>query len=279
MSRPLRSALSFLSGVSLLLAAVSASAQTDAAASEALMRKSGLWQQLAELTPQVLGGMRAGAERADPKPAPAVTEHLLRAAEAAYSTPRLQAVALGTVAQNLNPAYVPTLQAWFDSPTGQSMRALEVAAAADRTEPATVVREGLALLEGAPSTRRALLNDIVEITKSAEVMTEITINLVLAVQRGVASTLPDKPAPPAEMLAALDAQRPQMLQNFALLSIASDARIYRDVPGDELSRYAAFLKSDAGRHFTALGAQAVNAAIVDASAAFGRGIGATGPAT
>jgi hypothetical protein len=261
----------------LTLLAPAAQAEGADAAAEALMKKSGLWQQLDSLAPQVRAGMFAAIGNAGARPSAAEEARLGQAVDESYATPRLRSVAGGVMARGLQQRHVAVLNRWYDSALGQRITKIEEAAAADTTPPEATLQQGQALLEAMPSPRRALLAGIVEATKSAELMVNITINTVLATQRGLASVLPPGQQGPShqELRATLDAGRAQMQDNFNAYLVAAMARTYTAVPTPELTEYLAFLRGDAGRHFSDITGQALDAAITEASAELGRRLPAT----
>jgi hypothetical protein len=258
-------------GLSLLTSSLNAYSQTDAATAEALMRSSGMWNQLASISPQVRTGFVQAAGQSGVKPSQAEIDRMARTIDEAYASDRLRAAALASVVANVKADQVPALKRWYSSPLGQRIAGLEEAAAATQTDPQAVVRKGMALLSAMDSSRRTLLEEIVVVTKSAETVVQITIDTTLAAQRGVLSVTPDAPSGSAkELKAALEAQRPQLLQLFSRLSLASFAIAYEALSTSELAQYAEFLKSDPGRHFADVGVKALSAALVEAAGELGR---------
>jgi hypothetical protein len=175
--------------------------------------------------------------------------------------------------RELEGRFVANLNRWYDSELGRRITKVEEASAADTTEPAAIMRAGTALLDEMPSPRRALLRGILEATKGAELLTDITINTAIATQQGLLSVAPPggpaNGAPtPQELRSSIEAQRPQMQENFAGFLMAAMARVYAGTSTPELSQYLDFLRGDAGRHFNA--GRALDAALTDASAEFGR---------
>lgn len=266
-----------LQGLVLCLALLAPPALAQGGDAEVLMKKSGLWQQLDSLAPQVRAGMFLAIGNAGARPSAAEEARLGQAVDESYAAPRLRSVAGGVMARGLEQRHVNVLNRWYDSALGQRITKIEEAAAADTTPPDATLREGQALLEAMPSTRRALLAGIVEATKSAELMVNITINTVLATQRGMASVLPQEQQGPSqqELRATLDAGRTQMLDNFGAFLVAAMARTYTELPTPELTEYLAFLRGDAGRHFSDITGQALDAAMTEASAELGRRLPAT----
>ncbi|MFT3719182.1 hypothetical protein [Pseudorhodoferax sp.] len=267
----LRIARLFVLGLGLSFLAAGASAQADAAATEALMKKSGLWQQLAEIPQQMRAGVEAAAAQSRPAPDADTVQRLVQAAEHAFSAPALRAACAATIAAGLDPRHLPALDAWYDSAAGRALRQAEEAAAADTTEPAVAVEQGAALFQALPAPRRALLDELVRVTGLAEMGADLTIAAAVAMAQGMAS-LQDQAAAasPGEQWAALQAQRAQMVQSYRAVSLAMSARAYAAVPDGELSQYLRFLASDAGRHYNALGMQALVRAVADAARTFGR---------
>jgi hypothetical protein len=255
----------------LLLQAQVAGAQTNAATAETLMRQSGLWNQLAGVAPQVRAGLMASLAQARVNPSASEVERMSRAVDAAYAAARLRKVALASIRQDIDGKHVPALRRWYAAPAGRAVTALEEIGSADEREPAVIMKEGAALLSGAPADRRALLNELVAVTRSAEAMAQLTIDTTLAAQSGARSAAPDVQGPsPNELRALLDAQKPRMLKAYEGLTLASSAKVYSTLPTETLRQYVAFLKSDAGRHFNDVGMRALGAAIVEASAELGR---------
>jgi len=250
-----------------------ATAETDAGTAEALMRESGLWQQLNGVAPQVRAGLANALEQQGKESDADALEHLSGAVDAAYAPARLRTIAQAVIAKGINPKHVPFLRAWYRSPTGIAITKQEEAASNDPRDPTTIVQEGAALLTKLPESRRTLLNKIVKITRSAEATTNITINTAIAIQLGLASASPGTPLPsPQELRTILEAQRPQMQGAFATMSLAMFATMYASLPDSALSKYVAFLSSTAGKHFTELGLRALDTALIDAAGELGRGI-------
>lgn len=261
----------WMAGFSLLALSLHAGAQTDAGTAEALMRSSGMWQQLASLSPQARSGFLQGAALSEAKPSQAEIDRLSKTIADAYASDRLRSAALATFKSDLNAAHVPALRRWYGSRTGKKVTGMEEAAAAAQTDLQEVAQRAAVLLSAMPPARRALLEELVVVTRSAESATQMTIDTALAAHLGMLSVTPNAPSDVADALRlALEAQRPQWLQAFAGLSLASMALAYVELPTSELSRYVGFLKSEPGRHFTSVGLKALGAALIDAAAELGR---------
>ena len=256
-------------GLCLLLPAFGAWAQIEPAVAESLMKKSGLWQQLAEIPAQMRAGvMGAVAEGARKKPSAKELARVAQAVDIAYAADRLQAFSRSRLASGMDVNDLPALEAWFDSTLGGQISRLEEASAADQREPALQMQEGMALLQAQDATRRALLNEMVVVTRSAEMFANLATDVALSTH-GITSVIGPQAQGPtlSQLQAALQAQRPQMLQGYSALAAAGFARVYATLPTEELAQYLGFLKSDAGRRYTDIGMRAVGDALMDSSTA------------
>lgn len=250
-------------------------AETDAATAESLMRKSGLWENLVDIAPQVRAGMLASVGQSGRNPTDAEIGRLSRAVEAAYSVHRLRAACLAAISRELDSTHVAALRRWYDGPVGRTIIRLEQALPT-QADQRTILEQGAALLRKMPPSRRRALDEIVLATHAAELMTELTINTMLATHQGAASVSPNTPRPSAsDLKAALDAQRQQLTRTYGVISLASFAAAYSTVPTTDLVSYVDFLKSAAGRHFIGVGLRAFTAAMLDAATQLGRALPAS----
>lgn len=267
-----RCALAFalvLGGLGPLVPA-SARAQIDEAAAEQLMHQSGLWEQLGATA----AGARAGIESASRHRLNTLTDaelqRLLRAVDAALAPATLRAAVRQGLAQRVAPAHLPPLQAWLEGDLGRRITALEVAAARPDRDSERALRAGIARLDAASPERRKLLDQLVEATRAAEAITRMTINVAVAVQRGMASVKPDGPVEPvATLRQGFEGQRAQMMQAYGGMSLALFAEMYQALPDGDLARYLDFLRGPAGREFLEATMQAMEQALVGAAERLG----------
>lgn len=259
-----------------LLGTGSASAQIDKATAESLIRKSGLWEQLDSIAAQTEASLPQIFAQSGTKPGAEELARLGRAIRESYSADRLRRVSVDLVAKKLNARHVAALQRWYDSPIGQTITGLEEKSSADPADPQAQMQQGVALLKNSPPARRRMLEELLKESRAAEAAVQVTINTSLAAYRGVASVSPNAPGmSAAELKAALEAQRPQMMQGFSAMILAGFARAYEQLPTESLQSYVTFLRSEAGSHFNALGIEALDAALTEAAAEFGRRVPST----
>ncbi len=245
-------------------------AQVSQADAEALLRKSGLWKQLADIESEVRKGMADALTNSATQPSAAEQDRLNRAIDAAYSVHRLRAVSLQVIAGKLSSQHAASISKWYDSRLGKSITALDEVASAQSEPPEKTIKDGTTILKSATPQRRALIDDMVKVTRSSELGARMVINIALAVERGAKSVGPSPSAFDNELKTLLEAQRPQMEVAMGEFSRAAFAKWYVPLSMAELTQYMAFLKTSAGRHFNDLTVDALEAAFVDASEEFGR---------
>jgi hypothetical protein len=267
MKRPLRA----FGAATLLAFATLAHADIDRPAAESLVRKSGLWEQLAGVGPQVEAGIQQSLAQGGMKPGDSEKARLTQVIRTAYAPERLRAVGTGVIAARMQPQHLDALRQWFDSPQGQAVTRVEEEAGSAQSDPNLAMKEGISLLKSMPVDRRKVLEDLLAATRAGEAMVQITIGTAVAAQMGVASTMPNGPAPTAaEVRGMLEAQRPEMLKAFNGMMLASFAHTYAKIPSQQLRQYVAFIRTPAGRQFNAAAMEAMAAALTDAAAEMGR---------
>ncbi|MCE9658726.1 MAG: hypothetical protein K8R60_09225 [Burkholderiales bacterium] len=270
MSRILRFALTLMA---LLGAHGVATAQVGKDVAEEMIRKSGLWEQLGAVAPQVKAGLADAASRSRSPVAAADMDKLGRAAESAYAPAKLRATALAAVARVMAPSQLAELRAWYDSPRGKAITAAEEAAGTSSRRPEEAMRDGMRVLSAAPPARQAILARISDATRAPEAMANLTINTAVAIQQGVLRSQGQQNGPSsADLRAALVAQKPQMIQAFSRAVLASFAMAYANIGDEDLDRYATFLASKPGMKFNGQCLLAFDRALTEAGRAFGQGI-------
>jgi hypothetical protein len=241
-----------------------------------LVRKSGLWEQLGAIGPQVRAGIVQAMSTARSRPSATETDRLTKAVESSYEAARLRAAAAHIVATGISEGYVEELRRWYSSSAGIATTQLEEAASARTTDLREVAAQGVAILAQSTVERRALLGDLVRETKAAESAVEMTLHIALAVQRGASAATPDAPSvTAAELMAALEPQRLRLLEAYTKLIASSFALTYKSLPDADLERYITFIKSPAGEHFHALAIRALVTALSEASEEFGQALART----
>jgi nucleoside-diphosphate-sugar epimerase len=182
------------------------------------------------------------------------------------------------LAARVPPGDLEALDAWLGGDLGRRITALEVAASRPDRDSERAIRAGIARLAAAPEARKKLIENLVESTRAAEAITHMTINVAVAVQRGMASVKPEGPvAPVATLREAFEAQRAQMQRAYGGMSQALFADMYQALSDAELAGYLEFLRGAAGRQFLEATMQAMEHALVDAAERLGARLPAVRP--
>lgn len=260
----------------LLLACTSAGAVDRTAAAQTLLLQSGLSGQLGAIEPQVRAGLAEAMSSGPQRPSAAEAGRIAQVVTATFAAERLRETATRVIAAGLQEEHLGALQAWYASPTGLAVARLEAQATAEQQDMGEVMRLGQAALAQSTPRRRELLGDLLRETQAAEAAVELALNTAVAIQRGFSAAVPDAPQPStAEIEASLAPQRAPMLQAMTALAAASMALTYQRLSEAELAQYLQFTASAAGRHFNALGLQAVDAALTEATETLGRSLPGT----
>ena len=236
-----------------------------------LVKKSGLWLEMDSLGAQVRAGMASALARNGGAVPQATKTRLLDCASTAYAADALRATAVDAVAGALQPADVPVLVAWYDSELGRRVAGLEQASSAKVADPAERLRRGAQLLRTASAGRKASLQAMISETRSADVMADTAIEMAIAVREGLASADPSAtPGAIADIKAALDAQRPQLVARYAQMGLPAYAFAYDGLNDDDLERNADYLASVAAKAYSDASVRGVARALTDASVRLGR---------
>ena len=260
-------------GLALLLAAAQGAAVAAVGhdVAQELTKKSGLWVQLDSLGSQVRGGMSAAMAKNPGTRTEAQKARLLDCAQSAYAVDGLRVPAVDAVAGALQPADLPPLTAWYDSPLGRKIAATEEASAGREADPQERLRRGGESLAGASDARKAALHAILDETHSVDIMADTLIEMALAVQQGMASVEPAASAASiSELRANLNLRRPQLLQHYAQIALPAYAFTYAALSDDELAKYAAYLGTPEAKAFNDGSMRAVSRALASGSVKLGR---------
>jgi hypothetical protein len=262
----------------LALAGFSAAAQTpvNRELAEQLLRKSGTWVQLADIGLQVRAGTEQAGVMAGQALSADVQERLGNAAEAAYAPARLRELMLAAVAADLSPADAVPLLAWYNSPLGKKIVALEEVPFDPNVDPATLLQAKTQAYAQASRVRQAALKRLSTVIHAAEFNANITVGVMLGVQQGFMGALPDEPGPSlAERRASIESLLPQLVKMMEMPLLATYARMYRSLGDAEFTKYINFLSSPAGQRFNTLLMQAMDKAMTECARDLGRQLPST----
>jgi len=255
----------------LLSYAASAVAVSEGQAAE-FMRKSGLWQQLAQVEPGVQQGIsQSGAElrRLNDEQ----LDRLRDAVRVTYGPDRLRQSMRTELAASLPDAETMRALQFLATDLGKRVTALEEAAAipdnSDRIE--SLADDAAGAL---PPTRRNLIERMVKATRVADVAASIIVNQQLGVMRGFAVYAGNADSDSEdEAKHRLNRYREQMVVVLGRRMAAQSAVVYGPLSDDDLAGYVTFLESPAGRQTSDAVSAALDKVLGKAAFDLGRRIG------
>ena len=260
-------------GVAFALAATQAAAVAAVSPEVAqdLAKRSGLSAQVDSLGSQVRTGMSAAMAKNPGPQTEAQKARMLECAQSAYAPDELRTPAIDAVAGTLQPTDVAPLLAWYDSPLGRKISAMEAASGAQQLDPQERLRRGAEALSNGKEARTASLQAILTETHSVDTMADTLIEMALAVQQGMTSLdAASSNASIAELKANLSSRRPQLIQHYTQIALPAYAFTYIGLDDDELHKYADYLGTPAARAFNDGSTRGVARALTAGSVKLGR---------
>jgi hypothetical protein len=220
----------------------------------ALMKRSGLHEQLGALAPTV----EQQLQTAHPGMPLATRAKLVDALREAYEPQPLREAALALIRRSLDPNHLPAVEAWLGSARGRRVTQLEEQAATP--DAARRMQAYAASLQKQPpsAARISQVQQLDLLTGASEFGLEVMTETAGAVARGM-SALDGGAVSAAEIHAAIEARRPELKAAVEQSTLAVLLYTYQPLTGEELGAYVSFMASPAGRWYRQV--------MVDASAA------------
>lgn len=263
-------------GVPVLLAAGMAlqpvQAQVAEARAEAFMRLSGLWEQLASLGQTLRDTYATVAAEATEPDERALFGRLAVAAESAFNPVGLRVLARREMAARLQERHLPALEAYLGSEPGRRWVAAENAFAASTLSTEVLEKRGAETLKASTPARRALLDQVLEAGRLAELGVEVQLNTLAGIKVGALMAA----GRPAEGVFAaererLGADRAALLADSRQTMRLLSAESYQGLSDAELAAYLRLLQSEAGRHWTDVMERVYEGIFVQGAEETGRG--------
>jgi hypothetical protein len=233
-----------------------------------LMRKSGLWIQLAQVEPM----MQAGVSQAQARATTLTEEDLARlqgAIASAYAADALRTTVRDQLVATLPAQDAAGVLRWLSSDLGQRITALEAAG----SSPDAVIKRsdaGPRLLASLPASRREKLERLAKATFSADAAAAIIVDTMLGVSRGLAG----RTGAPAERVEDLKSKFQSRKDQFVVVLepriVVDFASIYQPLSDQELDQYVAFCESSAGHKFALASLDALDKALTEAATRLGQ---------
>jgi len=246
---------------------------------EELMRLSGLWKQVGEMQAQVRAGIEEASRQGSGTGglgAEDLRQLMTRAAEA-YSPEKLRAGVGGELAARLSAEDEARVLEWLGSDLGRRFTTLEERSS-DVASQQRIEREAPAHATSLPVARLDRIRRFEKAAHVGEAATDMTINTALGVAYGVLLAAPEgDPALLGPLRQRFESQRPEIAKVMRQRMVEVLAYIYKDVPDDELDKYAEFAESPVGRRYHEASIKALDfvlaKAAVEMGGTFGRGLG------
>lgn len=253
-----------------------AQAEVPESTAKDLLQKSGYWDQVGDIAPQVQDSFAQMMGSVGQKPSETELARAKKVLSNAFDPDRMRAVSLRIVSQKLSAKHVDALNRWYNTTLGQTITQLEKDASKQFGDPREIMTQGAEALSKVTKERRRLLEQLSKATQAAESLTQIVINSAIASHRGVVAAMPNaKLISEGELRRALEGNRAQLLSMNTAMTLAGFAKTYESLTQDNLRAYINFLRSEAGARFNALSSEALDAAMSEASNEVGRRLQST----
>jgi hypothetical protein len=233
-----------------------------------LMRKSGLWIQLAQVEPMMQAGVSQAHANA-PKLSEEDLARLQHAIAMAYAADALRTSVRDQLAATLSPQDAASVLRWLSSDLGQRITVLEESGS---TPEEAIKRLNAAprLLASLPASRRERVERLAKATYSADAAATIIVDTMIGVARGLALSRPGAPTNGGEDLKSkFRSQRAQFVEMLEPRIVADFASIYQPLSDQELDQYVAFCESPAGHRFAQASLDALDKALTEAATRLG----------
>jgi hypothetical protein len=260
-----------VTAIALSLLCGAAMAQVSNSLAEKLIRKSGLWAQVETIPAQVQSGVFQSPMKAlIPE---AQLNRMVKIAGQSFAAARIQKALVSSVVNQMKPAQVEQAIAWYDSPTGQMITALEESTSASFNDVNAALNEGNQALENASVKRQTLITAIIKASRSVSTNVDMAIHTAVAVFRGIVlSQAPKDVDAVRNFQAAMEAQRPQMIASTMGQTMALSALAYATVSDEDLEGYVQFLSGEVASHMLDVLNQGLDRAFTQAGQDFGKQI-------
>jgi hypothetical protein len=261
-----------------ILLALSAAAFAQARTEE-LMRKSGLWEQVAQMRVQMKAGVAEARAQAKGAGQSLLSDEqyarLMTAIDRTFSPDVLRETMTLYMEELVTPADQAEVLRWLSSDLGNRFTRWEVAAG-EVGEIRKAETEAPKLLAALSPERRAKYIRLAEALDAGDSAAALTINLTSAIVYGITLVTPGADAEGAAraIRQRMEAQRAEMVKYYAERSLQTYSYVYRTATDAQVESYVRFAESAAARRYHAAGIKAIDSTISQAALALGQDLGA-----
>lgn len=238
-------------------------------AAEALVKDSGLADQLPAIAPSVAAGLTLNPGFASNLGEDQL-QILLKAFANAYAPLRLSADISTELAGQLKPAAAQEALTWFQSELGRRITALEDTASKTASD-STAMEQAQELYQRLSPRRAERYERLAKASEVAESSAQLLINTSTGTAYGVASTTGAASPPNLDEIRGEYARnRTEMTEALRIQFVVLFASAYQSLPETELDQYIAFVESPSGMAFHKAMAVAIDRAMVKAAKEAGK---------
>jgi len=242
---------------------------------EELTRKSGLWDQVAQMRVQMVGGVMEARRQATAAKQnlmdDATFARLAAAIDRSFAPEVLRETMTLYMEENLGPADETEVLRWLSSDLGQRFTRMEVQAG-DIKELQKAETEAPKLRAALSKARLEKFQRLASALDAGNTTATLTINLTSAIIFGIALVTPDTDADLAanEIRRRMEAQRPQMAKYFADRALQTYSFVYRNASDAQVETYVKFAETPAARRYHGAGIKSLDQTLSQAANALGQ---------
>ncbi len=266
----------FVAALVATCAATFASAQ--ARRTEELMRKSGLWDQVAQLREQMKAGVMEARNQAKESGKQLLDDaafaKLASAIDHSFSSNVLRETVALHLEEMMEPRDENEVLKWLSSDLGARFTRLEIVAG-ETAEIAKAEAGAPKILATLSRPRLEKFQRLAASLDAGDTTAGLTINMTTAIVYGIALVTPDVDADLAAntIRRRMEGQRAQMARYYAEKALQSYAYTYRSATDAQVESYVKFAESAAARRYHAAGIKAMDATLSQAALAMGQELG------
>jgi hypothetical protein len=275
MTRTLRNCIA-VAALAATCAATFASAQGRR--TEELMRKSGLWDQVAQMREQMKAGVMEARNQARESGKQLLDDaafaKLASAIDRAFSSGVLRESVALHLEEFIEPKDENEVLKWLSSDLGARFTRLEIVAG-ETPEIMKAETEAPKTLAALSRPRLEKFQRLAASLDAGDTTAGLTINMTSAIVYGIALVTPGVDADLAANMIRrrMEAQRAQMAKYYGEKALQSYAYTYRSVTDAQVESYVKFAEGAAARRYHAAGIKAMDATLSQAALTMGQELG------
>lgn len=268
-----------IAAVAILAAVISAGAVAQNRTEE-LMRKSGLWDQAAQMRLQMKAGVAQARAEAKAAGQTMLSEEeygrLQAAIDRSFAPEVLRETMTLYMEELVTPADQGEVMKWLSSDLGARFTRWEVVAGTVE-EIRKAETEAPKLLKALSPARREQYRRLSVALDAGNTISTLTINLTTAIVYGIGLVMPNTDADGAArgIRSRMESQRADMVKYFAERSLQTYAYVYRTATDAQMEQYVRFAEGAAAQRYHQAGMKAIDQTISQAALVLGQDLGAS----